>query len=133
VPVPPPFPPAYDVSLELRQGAEDVEDQFVRRGGRVDLLGQAFEPDSPLVELGDELDQILQRAPEPIQPPDDEDIAFAKIVEGLLQPWLVAARATHGVGDDAVALGGGQSVALQIEDLLEGGDAGVADGCNVQR
>jgi hypothetical protein len=57
-----------------------------------------------------------------------EDIARTHIVERLLQARPVAATAAGGVGDDACAPRRSEGVLLQIEELLEGGDAGIADG-----
>jgi len=73
-------------------------------------------------------DRVLQGAPEPVEPPDDEEIAFPDIVERLLQSRPVFARPAGGIGEDAVASRSNEGVLLQIEDLLEGGDAGIADG-----
>jgi hypothetical protein len=63
-----------DVPLELRQGAEDVEDELPPGGGGVDLLGEALEADALGVQGGDGLDEVPERAAKPIETPDDEGV-----------------------------------------------------------
>src|SRR3954452_673046 len=58
-----------EVPLELGQCAEDVEDQFPTAGGGVDLFLEGAEANAPLLQLPDSLDQMRQRAAEPVQPP----------------------------------------------------------------
>jgi hypothetical protein len=53
-----------------------VEDELAAGGGGVDLLSQALEADPPLSELRHDFDQVLQRPPQAIEPPDDEGIPF---------------------------------------------------------
>ena len=67
---------ADQIALELGQGPEDVEDELAARRGGVDLLGQTLEADPPLRKRGDDLDQVLQRTPQAIEPPDDEGVPF---------------------------------------------------------
>ena len=63
-----PFPD--QVALGLAQRPEDVEHRPPTRRGDVDGLGQRAEPDAALGQGRDSLDQVGQRAPEPIQIPD---------------------------------------------------------------
>src|SRR5262245_7802173 len=58
---PGPGPLADEVPLELGQGGEDVEDQLAAAGGRVDALPEALEPDPPLPEGGERLDEVAER------------------------------------------------------------------------
>lgn len=46
-----------EITFELGQGPKDMEDEFPAGGGRIDLLGEAFEADSPPLQLGDDSDQ----------------------------------------------------------------------------
>ena len=48
------------------------------------MLGEALEADAALVELPDRLDQVLERASEPIKLPDDERVSFAGVRQRLL-------------------------------------------------
>ena len=54
---------AVEVTLELGERAEDVEDGLASRRGRVDLLGERPEPDPEVPQVGDDLDQVLEGAP----------------------------------------------------------------------
>ena len=60
--------------LELGQGPKDMEDELAARGRGVDVLLQAFETDILLAQVRDGGYELLERAPEPIQPPDDQRI-----------------------------------------------------------
>ena len=72
---------ADQLALELRQGGEQV--QLQPPGGRVgvDRLGQRPERDLAFLQLADELDEVPEASAEPIQPPDDERVASAEVVE----------------------------------------------------
>ena len=78
-----------------------------------------LKPTPPLVEPGHRLDEVPQRAPEPVEPPDDEDVALADIGEGLLQAEPLGTGAAGGVGEDLLAAGRGEGILLQVEDLFE--------------
>jgi len=104
-----------------------VEDQLAATGGGVDLLGQTLEADPSLVELGHRLDEILERTPQSVEPPDDEDVALPDIVERLLQAEPLGAGAAGGVGEDLLATRRREGVLLQVEDLFEGGDTGITN------
>src|SRR5215207_9794274 len=65
---------ADDVALELRKGAEDMEDELPAAGCGVDLLGEALEADTLAVELSDGLDEVLEGAAEAIQAPDHQGV-----------------------------------------------------------
>ncbi len=62
-------------ALELSQRPEDVEDELATGRGGVDLLGQALEADPPSRQGCDDLDQMLERAAQPAESPDDEGIS----------------------------------------------------------
>src|SRR5215207_20720 len=74
---------ADDVALELRKGAEDVEDELPAAGRGVDLLGEALEADTLAVEPRDRLDQVLERAAEAIQAPHHQGVPVPQVREGL--------------------------------------------------
>jgi hypothetical protein len=68
------------LALELRQGGENPEHQFARRGGGIDrraVAGQHFEADAALSQIVDEINQMAQIAAQPIQFPHHQDIPFA--------------------------------------------------------
>jgi hypothetical protein len=65
---------ANELSLELGQGAEEVEDQAAGWGGGVDALGERAEADLACGEIGDSGDQVAQVPAEAIEPPHDEGV-----------------------------------------------------------
>jgi hypothetical protein len=114
------------VAFELGQGSEHVETPTCRRGGGVDLLLQAAEPDATLGQAGDGVDQVTQRPAKAVQLPDDQGVAGAELVQQLLEDRVVGAGAAGGLGEDPVAAGRGEGVDLQVWLLVGGGDASVA-------
>jgi len=90
---------------------------------------QTPEPDTPLLESGRGLDQVRQTPAQPVEPPDHQGVALADVLERLRQPGPVIFRSTQLAGEDLalVAACCQKRVALQVEVLVPGGDAGVAD------
>src|SRR5271166_3822985 len=80
--------------LELRQRAEDMEQELTLRRRGVHLLGQRTESDPARLEVGDRLEQMGQRSTEPVQLPDDQAVACANEGERLGQARTVTAAAT---------------------------------------
>jgi hypothetical protein len=54
-------------------------------GGGVDCLLQVAEPDAPVGQAGDGVDQVAQGSAEPVEFPDDQGVAGAQLVEDLLE------------------------------------------------
>ena len=112
---------ANDRALELGHGAEDVEGQPAAGGGGVDRLGQRTEADAAALEVLDGLDQLLERTGEPVELPDDQDVAFAADeVEGGLQFGPVALSAGGFLDEDAFAAGLVESIELEPVVLFLG-------------
>jgi hypothetical protein len=86
-----------------------VKDELAAAGGRVDRLLEAAEPDFPTLQDGDRLDQVLERAPQPVELPDDEGVALPEVVEGGPELRAVALGAGGGLLEDAPAAGGASS------------------------
>lgn len=68
---------SYQVTFELGQAAEDVEDESATGRARVDRFRQRVELHSPGVELIDEFYQVLQGSSKPVEFLDDDGVAFA--------------------------------------------------------
>ena len=84
------------------------------------------------LELLQQIDELVGGAAEPIEPPDDEVFAAAKVGEGSSQPRLVGTRAggavlEHAMPAHAMAAELRGRIALGIELLILGRDAGVPD------
>jgi hypothetical protein len=58
---------ADEVAFELGQGREHVEDELAARGRGVDRLLETAEPDAALGQASDGVDQMAQRAAEPVE------------------------------------------------------------------
>ena len=96
---------ADEVTFELGQGREDVEDELAAGGGGVDRLLEAAEPDAAVGQAGDGVDQVAQRPAEPVEFPDDQGVAGAQLVQDLLEGGPVGAGAAGGLGKHPIAAG----------------------------
>ncbi len=67
-------PLANDLSLELREAEQDVQRQPSHAGGRVEALGDGHESDAVRIHHLHQLGEIHQRAAEPIDLVDHDDI-----------------------------------------------------------
>ena len=76
---------ANQVAFELGQGAEHVEHEFAAAGAGNDLLLPAHQPDAQLVELPAEQNQVVQRPPQPVEPPHRQHVAGARHL--LWETW----------------------------------------------
>ena len=97
-------------------------------GGRIYVDGflHAPETDTSGAEVIGPGDEVLERPTEAIKAPHDQGVPGAKVGERLCEVRSLGAAA-GGVFEDPVATGLGQCVALEVEGLVVGGDAGVAD------
>ncbi|MBB5510048.1 hypothetical protein HDG35_006344 [Paraburkholderia sp. JPY681] len=69
---------ADEVALELSQGAKQVKHESTTDRRGIDALLQAAQADAGGIEPLDQVNQVLQRPPEPVQPPDHDRIARAQ-------------------------------------------------------
>ncbi len=84
------------------------------------------EADLFLIKGGHQLDEIGQRAPQAIEPPDDQRIPHPAVIEGVTQSGSLGFRSTHGVSEDAIAAGGVQRISLQRQVLITSRNARIA-------
>ena len=75
-----------EIALESGQSAEDMEDQPAAGRRRIDILRKRTQTDAARVQIGDGLDEMRQRAAEPIELPHNQNVAVAHIGQGLIQP-----------------------------------------------
>jgi hypothetical protein len=118
---------ADEVAFELGQGCEHVEHQLAARGGGVDRLLEAAEPDPAVGQLGDGVDQVAQGAAEAVQFPDDQGVTGPQLVQDLGEGEAVGAGTAGGLDKHAVAAGALEGVNLELGLLVGGGDAGIAE------
>ena len=104
-----------------------MKDQFPSARGRINILGEAFEADAPLMEGRDGFDQVLERAAEPIESLDDQRIALAQIEQGILESWAFGHAAADGVGERLPTPSFRKRILLKIQCLLKRGDPRIAN------
>jgi hypothetical protein len=74
-----------EITLELRQRPKHVKHQFATARGRIKALLETLEADTPLRQVRNDLDEMAERAPEAVQLPDHQHVAFAQVGEQVLQ------------------------------------------------
>ena len=116
-----------EVPFELRQCGEDVEHEPPAGRGGVDGLLQRAEPAAALGEGVQVVDEVPDGATLPIEPPDDEGVAGAELVEELVELGRVSERAGDGVDEHAAAADGVEHIDLQRRVLVGGGHARVPE------
>ena len=113
--------------LELGDGAEDLEEHPPDRGGGVDTLIEHHQVDLLGAQLVGQLDQVLQRAAEPVELGHHKMIPGPEPAQGLVELGPAGELAGSLVGEDAFAAGRAQRVGLGLGVLVAGGDPRVAD------
>jgi hypothetical protein len=115
------------IALELRQRAEQVEDQATAGCRGVDVFGDGSEADAFGLQFGDDLDEVLHRPAEAVELPDCERIAVPNVADRLRQSGPVSFHAGCLILEQPFATCFAQSVELQGGVLLAGGDSCIAD------
>jgi hypothetical protein len=104
-----------------------MKEEAARWGARVDRVGEALELDSQLVKFSNQVNQIFDAPAQPVQLPNDERIAFAQRFQRFRELWAFRATAACFFVKELLTSRIGQRIDLQIEVLVLGGDARVAD------
>src|SRR5690606_37495388 len=115
------------IALELRHGAEQVEDEPADGRGRVDTVVEAAKPDAAPVEIVQLVDQVFAAAAEPVQLVKHEGVAANALRQRQFQPWPLRADAALGLPPKVVVgyARAPQSVELHIYRLVRGGHSRV--------
>ena len=65
-----------------------MKDQFARRARRVDeAIADGPKADTAIAQFFDELDQVVHRASESIEPPDHKRVALLQLGKASIQAW----------------------------------------------
>ena len=64
-----------------------MENQFAAGRSRIHLLLQSTKTNTTTVETTHNLDQMRQRAAQPVQSPDNEGVAGTQVIQSLSKPW----------------------------------------------
>src|SRR3546814_6730810 len=65
-------------ALPICQGGKDMQVEPTAGACRIDLLLQGAEPDAGLPQTGDHLDQVRQRATQPVELPYNQRVAWIR-------------------------------------------------------
>ena len=71
--------------LKLRQCRKEVEDESSSGGTGVKLLLERDEVDAALIQPVHDLEQVADRAAQPVQPPHDKCVSLMEAFQALLQ------------------------------------------------
>ena len=116
-----------EISFELGQRLEQVEDQATARCRGVGVFGDGPEADTFGFKLGDNLEQVLHRSAQAVELPDGEGVAVSSIARGFSQPRPIGFHTRCLVFEQLLAARLTQSVELQRRILVAGGDPCVAN------
>ena len=73
----------------MRNGTEDVENQFACSGCGIDTLFKADKTDVLGFQVFDDFQQFLERSTEAIQPRDGKTVSRAGVIEQRTQSWAI--------------------------------------------
>src|SRR4051794_7141578 len=97
-----------------------MKDQLAAAGRGVDLFLQGPEANAPFLQLLDGLDEVLEGAAQPVQPPDNQGVVCTQMGECLSEARAVRDGSGDRVGVDVLAAGRCQGVLLEGEGLIKG-------------
>ncbi len=95
-----------------------MEEEPTRGGSGINGVGQAFELDTLLLELTDQIDQVLDASPKPVQLPDHERVSFAKTFLRLRKARAFCSAAAYLVFENLFAAGLLKSLNLELKVLI---------------
>jgi hypothetical protein len=104
-----------------------MKDQLAATGGRINVFLQTLEPDTVVLQVRDDLEQVPERAPQPVEFPAHEHIACAHGREHLLQDGTLDAGATDDLLIDLPAAGLPDRVTLGGKALFLRAPPGISD------
>jgi hypothetical protein len=116
-----------EVSLELGDSGEDSHNHLAGvRGGIGPRLRDRLEASTSIADRFHDLEQIAGGAGQPVELPDGDDIALAKLVEHPVQLWPVTVGSGDLLAEDSFAACLLERFELKSQPLIFGGNAGVA-------
>lgn len=109
---------ADQVALELGQVAEHFKDRLTATRSRVDGFVKALQPDTHFLQRFGAGDKVLQGSPQPAQPPYDQRVAIAQLLQGAVQARALGPGAACLVLENPLTPERLQCVMLQVEVLF---------------
>ncbi len=104
-----------------------MEEEPTRGGTCIDRVGETLELDTLLLELTDQIDQVLDASPKPVQLPDHERVSFAKTFLRLRKARAFCSAAAYLVFKDLLTAGLLKRPNLELKILILCGNPCVAD------
>jgi hypothetical protein len=71
-------PFADEITFKLRERSKDMKHQLAAGCRRIDGFGDALESDQIGLQLSHQLDQVLEGPPQPVEPPDRQQVSRSK-------------------------------------------------------
>jgi hypothetical protein len=119
---------ADEVTFELCDTGEYGHDHLARvSGGIGPWLGEGLESCAGITDCFDDFQEVASGAGQSVELPYGDDVSVAKLVEHPVQLRPVSIRSGNFFTKDAFAAGLLQSFELNIQALILGGHASVAD------
>ena len=109
----------------MRDGAEDVEHEFVGGRGGVEALLEAHQVDASDPEGVNGFEQLAQRPAQPVEPGDAEPIPGPSMVDELGESRALEALSGDDVDEHPDGAGVDEPDSLTLEVLVGGGHARV--------
>ena len=116
-----------EVALELLQRPKQVKDQLAATGRGIKVFLETLEANAPLRQVGDDLDEMAERASEAVELSDHEDVALAQVGQHGLQDGALDACPTDDLLIHLPAASLPEGIELENETLLRRAHAGVPD------
>ena len=112
----------YQRALELREGAEYLEQEFPLWGGGVHLFCQRAKGDAPLFEVSHGRQEMRKRSAKPIQLPNHQTVTRPNESKGAGQAGAIAAAPADPIFEEVALIdaSGDERVPLQVQDLPVG-------------
>ena len=117
---------ADQVSLKLRQRAEDMEHEPSTRSARVEALPQTAQGHATTVEITDDINQMAQRPTKTVEAPHHDRVTRSKLREHLVETRTVFQLPRCPVHEDAVTPRRLKRISLQSLVLFERRNTGIA-------
>ncbi len=97
---------ADEVAFKFGESAEKMKQQLAAGGGGIEVFLERTEPDLTLIEQVEGIQEVLQRASETIQLPDNQRIAFPQEPKGVVESLSFEDGSAGDVGEAFFTTGG---------------------------
>ena len=120
-----PFPD--QITLELGKGGKDVEDELTLGSGCVDRVGQTLQSNLLFVKPVNDFEKVSQRAAQPVEFPDQDDIAGPNLFQHLAELRPIRPGAAGLFDKEAIETRLLQGIKWEVRVLIRGSDSRVTE------